>query len=116
MLFVMEKPLIGCSGARLQKSVLRNFDRLNFKFDRSTFQDFRISKHFPHEICHSSLIDLQNTKTQKLTKTSENNKAKGLTNANQGVQIHNIWHSSETKSEKERKEKKKGRRSKGRET
>jgi hypothetical protein len=35
-------------------------------------------------------------KTQKLTKTSENNKAKGLTNANQGVQIHNIWHSSTT--------------------
>jgi hypothetical protein len=35
-------------------------------------------------------------KTQKLTKTSENNKAKGLTNVNQGVQIHNIWHSSQT--------------------
>jgi hypothetical protein len=51
---------------------------------------------FPHEICHSSLIDLQNIKTQKLTKTLENNKAKGLTNANQGVQIHNIWHSSAT--------------------
>jgi hypothetical protein len=33
-------------------------------------------------------------KTQKLTKASENNKAKGLTNVNQGVQIHNIWHSS----------------------
>jgi hypothetical protein len=46
--------------------------------------------------CHSSLIDLQNIKTQKLTKASENNKAKGLTNVNQGVQIHNIWHSSET--------------------
>jgi hypothetical protein len=44
--------------------------------------------------CHSSLIDLQNIKTQKLTKASENNKAKGLTNVNQGVQIHNIWHSS----------------------
>jgi hypothetical protein len=27
MLFVMEKPLIGRSGARLQKSVLGNFDR-----------------------------------------------------------------------------------------
>jgi hypothetical protein len=33
-------------------------------------------------------------KTQTLTKTLENNKAKGLTSANQGVQIHNIWHSS----------------------
>jgi hypothetical protein len=40
--------------------------------------------------CHSSLIDLQNIGTQKLTKASENNKAKGLTNVNQGVQIHNI--------------------------
>jgi hypothetical protein len=44
--------------------------------------------------CHSSLIGLQNIKTQKLTKASENNKSKGLTNVNQGVQIHNIWHSS----------------------
>jgi hypothetical protein len=49
---------------------------------------------FPYEICHSSLIILQKQKTQKLTKTLENNKAKGLTSANQGVQIHNIWHSS----------------------
>jgi hypothetical protein len=47
-----------------------------------------------YEICHSSLIVLQKQKTQKLTKTLENNKAKGLTSANQGVQIHNIWHSS----------------------
>jgi hypothetical protein len=30
-------------------------------------------------------------KTQKL---AENNKAKGLTNVNQGVQIYNIWHLS----------------------
>jgi hypothetical protein len=29
-----------------------------------------------------------------LTKTLENNKAKGLTSANQGVQIHHIWYSS----------------------
>jgi lysophospholipid acyltransferase (LPLAT)-like uncharacterized protein len=36
----------------------------------------------------------QNIKTQKLTKASKNNKAKGLTNVNQGVQIYNIWHSS----------------------
>jgi hypothetical protein len=39
-------------------------------------------------------LNLQNIKTQKLTKTSENNKANGLTYVNQGVQIHNIWHSS----------------------
>jgi len=32
MLFVMEKPLIGRSGARLQKSVLGNFDRHRAKF------------------------------------------------------------------------------------
>jgi hypothetical protein len=46
------------------------------------------------ELCHFSLIVLQNIKTQKLTKTLENNKAKGLISANQGVQIYNIWHSS----------------------
>jgi hypothetical protein len=40
------------------------------------------------------LLSIQKQKTQKLTKTLENNKAKGLTSANQGVQIHNIWHSS----------------------
>jgi len=51
--------------------------------------------------CHSSLIDLQNIKTQKLTKASENKKVKGLTNVNQGVQIHNIWHSSRAR-ERER--------------
>jgi len=42
------------------------------------------------------VIVLQKQKTQKLAKTLENNKAKGLTNANQGVQIHHIWHSSTT--------------------
>jgi hypothetical protein len=105
----MEKLLIGRSCALLQKQFLGNFDRSTknrsidfghnfdrsiFKFDQSTFQDFRISKHFFMNFCHFSLIALQNTKTQKLTKSSENNKAKGLTNVNQGVQIHNIWHSS----------------------
>jgi hypothetical protein len=59
-------------------------------------QNFRIFQAIPHEFCHSSLINLQNIKTQKLTKASENNKAKGLTYVNQGVQIHNIWHSSNT--------------------
>jgi len=34
------------------------------------------------------------TQKHKLAKTSENNKAKGLTSVNQGVQIYNIWHSS----------------------
>jgi hypothetical protein len=109
MLFVMEKPLIRRSSARLQKSVLENFDRLtlsrsinigknldrsNLTFDRSTFQDIRISEYFSLKFCHFSLNVLQNTKTQKLVKTSENNEAKGLTNVNLGVQIYNIWHSS----------------------
>jgi len=98
----MEKLLIGCSGALLQKYVLGNFDRSTFirlidfgqnSIDR-VLQNFRIFQAIPHEFYHSSLIDLQNIKTQKLTKASENNKAKGLTNVNQGVQIHNIWHSS----------------------
>jgi hypothetical protein len=53
-----------------------------------------------YEICHSSLIVLQKQKTQKLIKTLENNKAKGLTSAIQGVQIHNIWHSSVFPSER----------------
>jgi hypothetical protein len=65
MLFVMEKPLIGRSGARLQKSVLGNFDRSNLTFDRSTFQDFRISEYFSLKFCHFSLNVLQNTKTSQ---------------------------------------------------
>jgi hypothetical protein len=80
-----------------------SIDRLREKFDRSTlssidliFQNFQIFQAIPPKFCHSSLIDLQNIKTQKLTKASENNRAKGLTNVNQGVQIHNIWHSSNT--------------------
>jgi hypothetical protein len=78
-----------------------SIDRLRGKFDQSilssidrVLQNFRIFQAIPHEFCHSSLINLQNIKTQKLTKASENNKAKGLTYVNQGVQIHNIWHSS----------------------
>jgi hypothetical protein len=70
-----------------------SIDRLQAKFDRSILT-FRIFQAIPHEFCHSSLINLQNIKTQKLTKASENNKAKGLTYVNQWVQIHNIWHSS----------------------
>jgi hypothetical protein len=62
-------------------------------------QNFRIFQAIPHEFCHSSLIDLQNIKTQKLTKASENNKAKGLTYVNQEVQIDNIWHSSINREE-----------------
>jgi hypothetical protein len=91
----VEKLLIGRSGVLLQQSVLGKFDRSTSgkirSIDSLGLPNFQA---FLHEICHSSLIDLQTTKTQKLTKTSENNKAKGLTNANQGVQIHNIWHSS----------------------
>jgi hypothetical protein len=102
------KPM--CSTAKTWLDVLARFCNNQFweksidqiKFDRSTLVKIRSIdspelpnfQAFPHEICHSSLIDLKNTKTQKLTKTSENNKAKGLTNVNQGVQIHNIWHSS----------------------
>jgi len=76
------------------------FDRSTFKFDRSTLQDFLISKHFLMKFFIPLLLTYKtqkhkNTKTQKLTKTSENNKAKGLTNVNQGVQIHNICHSSQ---------------------
>jgi hypothetical protein len=89
------------ASAKVSSGKFRSIDRLRAKFDRSNLssidrvlQNFRIFQAIPHEFCHSSLIDLQNIKTQKLTKASENNKAKGLTNINQGVQIHNIWHSS----------------------
>jgi hypothetical protein len=102
LLFVIEKLLIGYSGALLQKYVLENFDRSTFirsiDFGQNSIdqvlQNFQIFQAIPHEFCNSSLIDLQNIKTQKLPKASENNKAKGLTNVNQGVQIYNIWHSS----------------------
>jgi hypothetical protein len=72
-----------------------SIDQILSSIDR-VLQNFRIFQAIPHEFCHSSLIDLQNIKTQKLTKASENNKAKGLTNVNQGVQIYNIWYSSNT--------------------
>jgi hypothetical protein len=100
----MEKLLIGRSGALLQKQVLENFDRstlssidqLRKKFLSIDFSGSPNFQAFPHRFCHSSLIDLQNIKTQKLTKASLNNNAKCLTSANQWVQIHNIWHSSVT--------------------
>jgi len=110
MLFVMEELLIGCSGAlcksrfweiSIDRLLFRSidfgqsFDRSTFKFDRSTFQDLRISRHFLMKFAIPLLLTYRNRKIQKLTKTSENNKAKGLTSANQGVQIHNIWHSSQ---------------------
>jgi hypothetical protein len=90
------------ASAKVSYGKFRSIDRLRAKFDRSNLssidrvlQNFRIFQAIPHEFFHSSLIyHLQNIKTQKLTKASENNKAKGLTNVNQGVQIHNIWHSS----------------------
>jgi hypothetical protein len=79
------------SSGKIRSIELYLIDRLRAKFDRSTFEDFRISKHFHMKFCHSSLIDLQNTKTSQ---NIRNNKAKGLTSVNLGVQIHNIWHSS----------------------
>jgi hypothetical protein len=89
------------ASTKVSSEKFRSIDRLRAKFDRSNLssidrvlQSFRIFQVIPHEFCYSSLIDLQNIKTQKLTKASENNKAKGLTNVNQGVQIHNIWHTS----------------------
>jgi hypothetical protein len=96
--------LIGRSGALCKSSFWEILiDRLRAKFRSIEFYvrsiDFSGSPNFqsfPYEICHSSLIVLQKQKTQKLTKTLENNKAKGLTSANQWVQIHNIWHSSNT--------------------
>jgi hypothetical protein len=55
-----------------------SIDRLWAKFDRSNLssidrvlQNFRIFQVIPHEFCHSSLVDLQNIKIQKLTKASE---------------------------------------------
>jgi hypothetical protein len=85
------------SSEKFQKSI----DRLRAKFNRSilssidrVLQNFQIFQAIPHEFFHSSLIDLQNIKTQKLSKASKNKKAKGLTYINQGVQIHNICHSS----------------------
>jgi hypothetical protein len=82
------------AGSGKFRSIDFYFDRSTFKFDRSTFQDLRISRHFLVKFVIPLLLTYKNTKTQKLTKTSENNKVKGLTSANQGVQIHNIWHSS----------------------
>jgi hypothetical protein len=79
------------ASAKVSSGKFRSIDF--YSIDR-VLQNFRIFQAIPHEFCHSLLIDLQNIKTQKLTKASENNKAKGLTNVNQGVQIHNIWHSS----------------------
>jgi hypothetical protein len=81
-----------CVSATVSSGKIRSIDLGQNSIDR-VLQNFRIFQAIPHEFCHSSLIDLQNIKIQKLTKASENNKAKGLTNVNQGVQIHNIWHS-----------------------
>jgi len=73
------------SSGKFRSIEFYSIDRLRAKFDRLTFssiENFRIFQAIPHEFCHSSLIDLQNIKTQKLTKASENNKAKDLTNVN----------------------------------
>jgi hypothetical protein len=83
-----------CHGEAPDWVFWRAYAKVSFGKFRSIdfFRTSEFSK--KHEFCHSSLINLQNIKTQKLTKASENNKAKGLTYVNQGVQIHNIWHSS----------------------
>jgi type I site-specific restriction endonuclease len=94
--------LIGRSGELCKSSFWENsIDRLLFRsidfgqiFDRSTFQGLRISSYLLVKFAIPLLLSLQKQKTQKLTNTLENNKAKGLTSENQGVQIHNIWHSS----------------------
>jgi len=57
------------------------------KFDPSILKSIDLRKssfsmYFFLENCHFSLIALQNAKKLKLTKTSESNKAKGLTNVN----------------------------------
>jgi hypothetical protein len=90
--------------ARSAKAVSGKFRSIDFYFDRSTLSGSPNFQLFLYEICHSSLIVLQKQKTQKLAKTLENNKAKGLTNANQGVQIHHIWHSSTSSNLNEVKE------------
>jgi hypothetical protein len=84
------------ASAKVSSRKVRSIDFGQNSIDRSSSSEI---PNFPSNstwICHSSLIDLQNIKTQKLTKASENNKVKGLTNVNQGVQIYNIWYSSNT--------------------
>jgi hypothetical protein len=63
-----------CSG-KFRSIDFYSIDRLQAKFDRSNLssidrvlQNFRIFQAIPHEFFHSLLIDLQNIKTQKLTK------------------------------------------------
>jgi hypothetical protein len=55
------------------------------KLDRAVleliFRKFEFSAFLPQNL-NFSLNDLQNTKTPKLAKKSENNKTKGLTNTN----------------------------------
>jgi hypothetical protein len=70
--------------ARSAKAGSGKFRSIDFHFDRSTFQDLRISRHFLMKFAIPLLLTYRNRKIEKLTKTSENNKAKGLTSANQG--------------------------------
>ena len=56
--------------------------------DRDSLLNFHLLQHFVGK-------DLQHKKTLKLAKTLENNKAKGITNINKGVQVNTILHSSE---------------------
>jgi hypothetical protein len=58
--FVMEKLLIGRSGALLQQSVLEKINQSNYirsiDFGKNSID--RLSKHFHMEFCYSSLIDI----------------------------------------------------------
>jgi len=45
------------ASAKVSSGKFRSID-FGQNFDRSTFQDYQISKHFHMKFCHSSLIDL----------------------------------------------------------
>jgi hypothetical protein len=61
--------------AREHLGVVCSVPFLEFTFVPASLQ-------FPHKDHYFSLNDLQNTKTPKLTKTSETNEVKGLANIN----------------------------------
>jgi hypothetical protein len=74
-----------------------SIDQTQTKMRSIDFPKFSNSMYFYLKFVISLLMSYKTQKTPKLAKTSENNKAKGLTSVNQGVQIYNIWHSSKTK-------------------
>jgi hypothetical protein len=58
------------ASAKVSSGKFRSIEFGQNSIDR-VLQNFRIFQAIPHEFCHSSLINLQNIKTQKLTKASE---------------------------------------------